>query len=137
MAPRSRWGGQGLDPPPRRAEWTVEQSNTTIDSMSGESRTNGDPPVRFSLLLTDKARRDLHGLPTPWARSCRIAFQRLEQKPLPDGLYRVEARVLPFRTVVPGERFCRYAYDRIVIDYSVFEQFDLVVVHRISMSLSL
>src|SRR5687768_16569535 len=104
--------------------------------MAQESKINGDPPIRFTVLLTDKARGDLHRLPTPWARSCRIAFQRLEHSPLPDGLYRVEARVLQFRVVVPGERFCRYAYDRVVIDYSVFEQFDLVLVHRISMSLS-
>lgn len=30
-----------------------------------------------------------------------------------------------------GERYFRYAYGQLLIDYSVFEQFDLVVVHRI------
>ena len=38
---------------------------------------------------------------------------------------------------MPGERFFRYAYGLMVIDYSVFEQFDLVVVHRIKPSLAL
>jgi hypothetical protein len=98
---------------------------------------NGDPPPRFDLRLTQTAKNALKRLPESWARSCRIAFLRLEQSPLPDGLYKVEASFLPFRQPVPGERFCRYAYDRVVIDYSVFEQFDLVIVHRISAGLGL
>jgi hypothetical protein len=55
-----------------------------------------------------------------------------------EGPYRVEAPGrLPFKQLVPGERFFRYAYGQIVIDYSVFEQFDLVVVHRIAIPLAL
>ncbi len=109
--------------------------------MTSSSGRNGDsdpPPPRFNVQVTDKARADVARLPDEtWRRSLRVAFQRLADNPT-EGPYRVEAPgKLPFKVVVPGERFFRYAYGQIVIDYSVFEQFDLVVVHRIATSLSL
>lgn len=88
-------------------------------------RPNGER--HFVVRLTKNAQRDLKDFPPD---AFAIAFSRLARDPLPDGRYKIEATNPPWQ-LLPGERFCRWGYDLVVIDYSVFEQLLHVFVHRI------
>jgi hypothetical protein len=89
-------------------------------------------PNRFVVILSPEAQGHIVRLPYDWSRGLRVAWENLETSPT-EGRGINEFENVPARVrAVEGERFFRYHFGYVAIDYSVLEDIEVVYVRRVA-----